>query len=386
MRNIIFFVNRTIKTLIAFLASAALLIGCGGGVEESEPSFTPPGLFSQEFSPLDSSSVMDMSELKQLVSNAVSGTVAVANYFPAKNVLLAVYVGDGFLRAWDIDNSKVLLERDLGIVSSIGFGLDESGNQIMGAMLHSIKENDFGELAEYVGGVAIWDTNTGKLLYCVVHPCDRSSSEWQRDAVSGVTFDHIGRWVIENREIWISVSDITDPDTSYSFSEGGDEYPKYTGLVAIDSYNNRYAIALREGEVIIGEIGKTGLGWIISKVFLGTYEEGVRHEITALSFSPDGKWLARIQDDILTVWKTDTRAEKLHLEHKIPDGRLLAFDRASELLFMSTNEAINIWNIKEMSFIGEYATPDITSLSISADNRLLIWGDSSGIVHIWGNQ
>jgi hypothetical protein len=37
-----------------------------------------------------------------------------------------------------------------------------------------------------------------------------------------------------------------------------------------------------------------------------------------------------------------------------------------------------------MSLIKEFATPKITSLSISSDNRLLIWGDREGTIHVWG--
>jgi WD40 repeat protein len=329
---------------------------------------------------------MEMSEIKQLVLAKTSGKVAIANYFPAKNILMAVYLGDGYIRAWDIGDAIVSFERNLGIVSDISSAFDESGNLVMGALLHEFKKNDFDDLVEYVGGVAIWDIDTGKLVYCVVHPCDKSAIEWQREAIVGATLDPNGRWVFENREIWISLSDITGVEPSYSFSEGGDEKPRYATLIAINSYNNRYAIADREGEVIINEIGRTGLGWILSRFFLGTYDEKARHETKALNFSPDGKLLARIQDDRLTVWRITDQGGVSYIEHNIPKGGLLAFDRSSSMLFIGTNEAILIWDLKNKMFLGEYATPGITSLAISMDNRVLIWGDISGGVHVWGIQ
>jgi len=121
---------------------------------------------------------MEMSEIKQLVFSMTSGKVAIANYFPAKNILIAVYLGDGYLRAWDIGDAIVTFERNLGIVSDVSSAFDESGDFVMGALQHEIKNNDLGDLVDYVGGVAIWDIDTGKLVYCVVHPCNNSATEW----------------------------------------------------------------------------------------------------------------------------------------------------------------------------------------------------------------
>jgi WD40 repeat protein len=384
MQYITLFAKKVLKILALALSGTAFLISCVGASVESKPTIEAPGLYSQVLSPLNSLSVMDMSELKELDTNTVVGSVGIARYFPEKNTLLAVYIGDGFLRAWDIGDAKVVSEQNFGIISNVGLDFNESGDLVIGAMLHKITENDFGELAEYIGGVAVWDIDAGDLIKCVVHPCDKFSSSWQRDAISGVALDSQGQWVIENREIWISVSDITGSETPYSFSESENEDPRYAGLIAIDSNTGRYGIAFREGEVVIGDIGKRGPTQAFSKIFLGTYEKGTRHEITALNFSPDGKLLARIQDDNLTVWKIDTLSGDLYFAHNIPHSHLIAFNQSSDLLFIGTNDLISIWNIKEMEFIGDYATPNITSLSVSSDNRLLIWGDQKGVVHILG--
>ena len=380
-------INSTLKVRVVFIAIAILVSGCWPVKEEAKPSFTNSGIYSQVFSPLSSSTIVDISELAKLAVDVHSGPIAVAGYFPQKNILFAVYIGDGTLRAWDIDKATISFEHSLGISSTVGAGFDETGNLVIGALHDEIRENDFGEIEHFIGGVAVWNTETGSLARCVVFPCGKTtpSPQMQRNFISGAALDPQGQWIVSYSGLRISVEDIADIETAYSFSEGNPGNMRYIALITFDPTSGRYAIAVQEGEIIIEKIGKE-LTWFAPKIHLGTYKERERHEITGLSFSPDGKWLARIQDDVVSLWKVDARKGELYTEHYIPDGRLLAFNPSSELLFIGTKETIRIWDIRKMKFIGELNAPEITSLSVSADNKLLIWGDKSAILHIWGIQ
>jgi len=364
------------------LTTVLFLSGCFR--EKSE--ITPPGRYSEAFVPLDSTTVIGLTELTTLVTRSDSGAVAIAQYFPVKNSLIAVYSGDGFLRAWDIHNTKVLFEYDLGIISNNGIGLDQTGNLVMGARWQT--NESFGVPGDFVGGIGVWNIETGDLVTCITTTCERMPlpEEMQHSLVSGATLDPKGKWVLSNYETSVGIDDITGVEVSYSTSEMNffDDSYRDMALFAFDSRNDRFAIALRDGGVLIQKLGGSSLGSFSPKISLGTYEERSWHKVTALSFSSDGQWLARLQDDILTVWNVSSRSGKLHFEYEIPAGQLLAFDQLSEMLFVGTSKNIGVWDMKKIKLIGEFAAPDITTLAVSGDNRLLIWGDKSGQIHIWG--
>jgi WD40 repeat protein len=154
-------------------------------------------------------------------------------------------------------------------------------------------------------------------------------------------------------------------------------------LFAFDPSHDRYAIAFRDGEVLIKKSGQEDSLLGLSH-YLGKYKDGTGDEVAALSFSPNGQLLARIQGKVLTVWVVTVLSGKTQLEHDISNGRLIAFDQSSKMLFVGTVNGVEVWGVKDGRLLGEYTTPGITSLSVSLDNRLLIWGDKSGAIHVWG--
>lgn len=376
--------NFTISVRLLFFF--IVLTGCLGIENEVEPSFSPPGNYSQVFSPLDASAVMEIVELTRLPAALHIGPVATARYFPEKNLLLAVYIGDGFLRAWDLGNSEVLYKYNLGITSNKGVGFEDSGDLLMGATLHETRENDYGEMVEYIGGVGVWNAVTGSLVACVIQPCETTpiTADVQRIDSSGTTLDPQGRWIIKHWNVSISVFDITGTESSYGISQGRPGHMRHIAQVAFDPNGNRYAIAFREGEILIEQIGNASLNFFSPRIRFGNYDSSSQHKVSGLSFSPNGNWIVRIQDDVLSIWEISKRGGKLRLELEVPGGQSLAFDQSSKMLFVGTTEKIWVLEIDKMQFIEYFDAPEITSMSVSADNRLLIWGDKSGTVHVWG--
>jgi WD40 repeat protein len=300
---------------------------------------------------------------------------------------MALYSNDGFLRTWNAEERDLLSELNLGITGNSSVAFDKYGDLVMGAMRSMIQENDYGELTERVGGVGIWKTSSGDLITCVVYPCEGNAplDEWQRHLISGATFDLKGRWVLSNYETLIGITDITEKETPYSISFTDiDANHREVALVTIDSLNDRFASAFIDGGILIQGLGQKNLDFLTPKIRLGDEQKASRHKISALVFSVDGQWLARLQDGIMSIWKLETRKGDLYFESSISDGKILTFDPSSELLFVARNDRIDIWNIRETQLIRELSAPEITSLSVSSDNRLLIWGDNLGAVHIWG--
>jgi len=384
---IIMFSKNSLRLSAIVIAAVMFFSACSESKYEREHSVTLPGGYSESFRVLDTSSVVDLTEQAYLIGDQIVSPITIAKYFPEKNVVIAIYSDDGFLRAWNIEESRILFESDLGITSNTSAGFTKSGDLVMGAIRSIVQENDYGELAERVGGIGIWESSSGDLVTCIVYPCERTapSDQWQRHLISGAVFDPEGRWVLGNYETLISVTDITDHEAPYSISFSDiDGNNREVALLTIDSNNNRFATAFIDGEVLVQVLGQKNLGLLAPKIHLGTYQSDSRHTVIALLFSVDGQWLARLQDGNLSIWKVARRNGKLYSEFSISDGKILVFDQSSKLLFIGTDDKIDIWDIEKKRLIREFETPKITSLAMSSDNRLLIWGDKLGAIHIWG--
>jgi WD40 repeat protein len=111
-------------------------------------------------------------------------------------------------------------------------------------------------------------------------------------------------------------------------------------------------------------------------------KEGDIQEVVAAQFDPTGYWLAFIRGDRVSVWQADK--EKLYLEEDMINAVNLRFDRTGQRLIVAASDKIVIWDLEGKNKIVEYDAPGISALSISDDNRLLIWGDTQGRAHIWG--
>lgn len=62
----------------------------------------------------------------------------------------------------------------------------------------------------------------------------------------------------------------------------------------------------------------------------------------------------------------------------------LAFDPFGRLLFVGSRNQLQVYDVEKMNVVAEYDVTGITSIAVSEDNRLIIWGDGDGAVHLWG--
>ncbi len=266
---------REIRIYIILFATIVMLSACSKLIKGQGYLVTAPGGYSQVFRDLDATAAADLSEQAFLKADKMASPITIAQYFPAKNVVMAIYGNDGFLRTWNIEESKVLSEFDLGITGDIYAGFGDNGNLIMGAMRSIVQENDYGELAERVGGIGIWKSSSGDLLTCIVYPCERTAplEEWQRHLISGAAFDPDGRWVISNYDTLISITDITDHEIPYSISfSDTDVNHREIALATIDSFNDRFAVAFIDGEILIQSLGKKNLSFLFVSLEIGNAE------------------------------------------------------------------------------------------------------------------
>lgn len=124
--------QRIIKLIIVLIFSIPLIVGClGNRVQNLSIDQVP--LSIQEYEQINPQTISYIKELMVLSIDEPSGPIVISRYFPTSHRLLAIYLGDGYLRSWDIDTENILFEHYLGISSFEGANFDGSGNLVMGA-------------------------------------------------------------------------------------------------------------------------------------------------------------------------------------------------------------------------------------------------------------
>jgi hypothetical protein len=159
------------------------------------------------------------------------------------------------------------------------------------------------------------------------------------------------------------------------------------GHIAYDHVNQRYAIIYQEGRVETESLAQINVGPFSFSSFSTGLTEGTEGEfadIPVALFDPSGNWLAYIRADQLIIWRFDQNSRQPFFETEIHDAHSLLFDQTGKLLFVALKDKIVILDVSQKKMVAEYSTPGITSFNLSEDNRLLIWGDESGAIHIWG--
>jgi WD40 repeat protein len=317
--------------------------------------------------------------LEQLKSPG-AGPIGGIGYKIAQNTLLAVNMSDGSLETWNFESKTLVSDYKLNIASIQGLSFNDAETLLIGATKHEIGNYAAEELLEdYVDGIKVWDTATGKLAFCVTLCSEKAQINRSPDYI-GAGIAPYGSRVFEFDKIGLGIDNIKTNKSSIVLLSDPDWYWHYIGRVVFNSTGNRYAVAYQEGAVKVYRIGILG----IFSPEMGKNVDKNYKSISALTFSPNDKWLARIRDGKVTVWKVSETNGTLQYESTFPNAQLLAFDRSEQLLFVGTNDAISVIDLAEKSTLTTISTAGLTTFTISSDNRLLIWGDSKGAIHIWG--
>jgi WD40 repeat protein len=108
-------------------------------------------------------------------------------------------------------------------------------------------------------------------------------------------------------------------------------------------------------------------------------------EIKDLQFNATRTRLAWLTGERVVVIQLQNLLFRIGLDISLNGGELLAFDRTGEILVVAAGEKLIFFDMKRNKQVAEYALEtEVTSLHFSRDNRLLIWGDADGNVHLWG--
>jgi hypothetical protein len=172
-----------------------------------------------------------------------------------------------------------------------------------------------------------------------------------------------------------------------------DKEPNFT-RISVDPAGDYLAVTDEKGNLLLGDVSM-----IKKSSPVEIFPEFSRNKIAYyhilgysgkyiptidLKFDPTHSWLAWLTDEKLVVWSLRNYIFPLHMYIELKDANVMSFDRTGQILAVATEDGIRIFDVAEKKQIAEYQVGEVTALYFSRDNRLLIWGDAQGTIHLWG--
>lgn len=321
--------------------------------------------------------VKNLKEFKLIHGNTTYGSVVALHF---SDTYISAYYEDGYLRNWDLADYSLINEFFIGLADTRKIEFSTDSNFLIGPLYNQIRDNGYDELVEYIGGIGVWDTSTGQMIFCYSLSCETDpSSEDIINSIDdlGVTISSSGHWVTIYSEYGLTLKNLSRRSLTTIYGV----HPDYWETISIVKFRpgkKQYAFAYREGHISVSSL---------NPIFIGRYrqlgEEGEELKtILALEFSPDGKWLARIMDGQLDVWQLHLVGDTMYNYSNTPEAHMLKFGTASELLYVLEKDQIIVIDLDQVDEESRIKLPNITSFAIS--KTMLVWGDEMGNIHIWG--
>lgn len=373
--------------LILWGFATVLLGGCA--VSPASPATSEPSSATSSCAPLESVAETNLVDIFSGGKPGARGQTVALQVLPGSDIVMSLHIGNPSLAQWKLWEQDPVMEADLDLSSRHGAGFSKSGNLAIGATTSDEVNEDAGT-REHVGGILVWETETGDSFACIEAPCPNlPPSTLTIPTLVGATLDPMGNTALIFNEL--SVIRVTLPNVAYEevFDNASpDMNPddmRTIGSVAFDNSGNRYAVGFEEGQVVLTPFRRAWWDLFGKPFVLGRADPTGLISISAMIFSPDGKWLAQARGDFVRVWDLAKSQGDPTTVLSLQGANTLVFDHTSEYLFAGDREELLVIRIADGAIVGHYATPGISALTVSPDNRLIIWGDVSGSIHAIGD-
>jgi WD40 repeat protein len=367
------------SSVLVLFTLAMLIVGCTPTTYTTSP--LQPNDFTSSFDNLDNQTVYQLEEIENFAIGAYHLPVSTIRFNVLKNQLLIASEGSSQIVGWDVKTEELVLKTNVQLPHFKSISFDKEGKLLLGAV-------DSGP--ENMNGIGIWNVENGKLIQCVSYPCDETAIR-ESYGYPGAVFDPDAEYVITFDNSSYGITEILgsgfDGGTNY-VNNPDEDYLWSLGNIALDTNNNRLAVVFQEGQIWLDEfnrkkritIGPLGLWIPIAKG-----RQNDLQTIYAANFDESGQWLAIVRGNHLLIYQVWKYGGKLVSENDLgQEGlRTLSFNPTSELLFVAGEDTIKVISLKDRKDLVDLPASGITAITVSDDNRLLIWGDKEGTVHIW---
>jgi WD40 repeat protein len=346
-----------------------------------QPILADPDLYTQKFSSINNENIGRLKQVNAFHMDYRGSTEIIFKYILGSNKLVACCDTSNSLLVWDVLSETLLSRRAISSTNITPYEFTLIGDLLLGkidAVGNSLEQDNF--------GVFIWNTNTAEVSSCLWANCD------QIPILDYETSDAVihpnGKLVIETgdynvflydveRDEFLTNPEINCPDCAYWWQIGD---------VAYDAMNDRYAIIFQEGRIEMYY-----LDWATSpnpsvsrRIVINSGIQNDLQPVHEAEFDNSGRRLAYARGNKLKVLEIKQRSARKAFEIEIDNITDLMFDQTGEFLFVSSDNFLYIYDARTGELVSTYDTPGITTIDISLDNRLILYGEA-GQVHILGD-
>lgn len=366
----------------------------------ADPQIASPVEFSANLAQISVENAENLQEISILSHDEDGAIVAIAMDTELDHLL--VLSEDGTFNRWSNDASKVIAKHSFFVVTtneniaSISYPvhLINGGVSFNKDGSFAITPNEISP--EGLIGYNIWNTDTGMLLYC------NGKKEYCPYGDEGFDNTTTGLLFHPTRDLFFkSFGGMVDGSLGYFSTDGngktilvrlGDFRSTDVTRIAIDPLGNYLAIADTLGNIRISDISvyESGFPEIQISGYPGSANYSlfslIEKDITTidLKFDETHSWLGWLTDECLVIWNLRNPVFPLKIKKQISNGTVIGFDRTGKILVVATQEGFTLIDVENEKIVAEYSVGEVTALYFTRDNRLLIWGDAQGNVHVWG--
>lgn len=333
-----------------------------------------PDNFTESFSVLTPQNVMRIQEIAELSTGNINLPLVDLAQAPNSEELVVLYKGGTFQR-WNMATKNLMAEYDFGYAEIHAGNFTRDGSLVF-TPGGTVTGYDIGDLLGYI----IWNLETGTPEFCASPNCSIIGKINPRLPYENAFIDPTGKFLVEYSLIGFNVNDLNgNPSVGHAMSSNMmDESIK---IMAMDNSGEYFAYAFESGSIYVESIERAySLSNFDKKNFRLNHDP--KYWID-LEFDETLNWLAILDDQKASVFDLGKVFSTLFFEIDIDDGNVIRFDRTGKLLIIGTKNGLDIYEIETNTKLGIFEGFDVTSIYISNDNRLLIWGDSKGAIHIW---
>jgi WD40 repeat protein len=171
------------------------------------------------------------------------------------------------------------------------------------------------------------------------------------------------------------ILDLDDPDNN---SE------QHISKVSFDPSGEYYAVAYEEGNVMVYEFESSisNNNWI-EMISFGDVQE-IRRPVLSIKIDPTRTWLALLYENELQIWDLMSVKKNPSVSLAISSMNTMTFDQSGNLLVVGTKSGLRFIDLHNKSEVAKFDGDEVSNAFITTDNRLLVWSDTKGIIHLWG--
>jgi len=308
-----------------------------------------------------------------------AGPVAALAFTPDSTELLSAHAKEGRLRRWKVSDSKLVTSFDVGPVSLVATAFDKRASLLAVSEGKTPGVSQAGYTIE-LKGTYIWDTQTGKL-----------KSRLKTASFSDIDFSPDGQWLAGVRGTGLDFADIAEARVVAGKGFGDFRSPSEINnydTVAFDAAGDYVAIASENGGIRLrrwsGKEILDGIDLVDAVTELPAWHTQPVSLPLAIAFDPARRWLAAVRSESLEIY--DLSKHQLSFSATVAQGpsAALAFDPLGDLLAVGTEGGWQVWSVRDKKVLAQKPGTPVYAIAFSPDGRLLVAGDSSGEIHIWG--